>query len=273
MSFPSIDLALARRLERAEGLACAATVESRRVNQPDVGADSIDVDGTCAMFDGPASPMTQTFGLGLFDAFGARTLDRIEDFFTARGAATAHEVSAFAPTSTLSFFHQRGYVPIETSVILLCPTSASTDAETSGIRVRAIGEGEGALWARTSTRGWSSEAPEYAPFLEQLGGVIARTSGASCFLAELDGEPIAAATMHVQNGVALLAGASTIPEARGKGAQRALLRARLTFAADRGLDLAMIVTQPGSASQRNALRQGFRPVYTRVKWHRDLGGR
>jgi hypothetical protein len=77
--------------------------------------------------------------------------------------------------------------------------------------------------------------------------------------------------LTVHNGVALLAGACTIPEARRQGAQLALLHARLTFAARLGVDLAMVVTAPGSASQRNAERQGFRPVYTRAKWQRSSG--
>jgi hypothetical protein len=72
--------------------------------------------------------------------------------------------------------------------------------------------------------------------------------------------------------VALFAGASTIPRARRQGAQLALLQARLAFAAERQVELAMIVAQPGSASQRNAERQGFRPVYTRSKWQRAPGG-
>ncbi|HEY7185656.1 MAG TPA: hypothetical protein VH436_03865, partial [Vicinamibacterales bacterium] len=63
-----------------------------------------------------------------------------------------------------------------------------------------------------------------------------------------------------------------IPAARRQGAQRELLRARLAFAAAGGIELAMVVTQPGSASQRTAERQGFRPVYTRVKWQRSLDG-
>jgi GNAT superfamily N-acetyltransferase len=65
-----------------------------------------------------------------------------------------------------------------------------------------------------------------------------------------------------------IAGAWTIPEARRQGAQLALLHARLTFAANLGVDRAMVVTQPGSASHRYAERQGFRPVYTRAKWQR-----
>jgi GNAT superfamily N-acetyltransferase len=101
--------------------------------------------------------------------------------------------------------------------------------------------------------------------------VVSRARGVTCFLAELDGEPVAAGALNITNGVALLSGASTIPAARRRGAQLALLETRLAFAAARGIDLAMIVTQPGSASQRNAERRGFRPVYTRMKWQRATG--
>jgi predicted acetyltransferase len=66
--------------------------------------------------------------------------------------------------------------------------------------------------------------------------------------------------------VAVLAGACTIREYRNRGAQRALLQARLRNAAEHGCDLAMMVAAPGSASQRNAERQGFRIAYTRIKW-------
>ena len=54
--------------------------------------------------------------------------------------------------------------------------------------------------------------------------------------------------------------------ARKQGAQLALLESRLLHAAERGCDLAMICAAPGSASQRNAERHGFRIAYTRTKW-------
>jgi GNAT superfamily N-acetyltransferase len=59
-----------------------------------------------------------------------------------------------------------------------------------------------------------------------------------------------------------------MPIARGRGAQRALLAARLQYARDHGAELAMMVAAPGSASQRNAQRVGFQVVYSRVKWAR-----
>ena len=121
------------------------------------------------------------------------------------------------------------------------------------------------VWA---AEGWAADMPEARAFLESFGALLARARGVTCFVAERDGAPIATASLNVQNGIALMAGASTIPAARRQGAQQALFDARLAFARERGIELAMVVTQPGSASQRNAERRGFRPVYTRAKWMR-----
>src|SRR5262245_43534424 len=79
--FPFANLDLARRLERAEGTANARCVEARGRVSPEVGATWIAVAGAMAMFDGPASAITQTFGLGLFDDVTAADLTRIETFF------------------------------------------------------------------------------------------------------------------------------------------------------------------------------------------------
>ncbi|HEY9227692.1 MAG TPA: hypothetical protein VIP11_13635, partial [Gemmatimonadaceae bacterium] len=84
-AFPKIDLELARRLERAEAMASAAFVDARRVVQPDVGAEWTEIAGVYAMFDGASSPVTQTFGLGVFDTIGQTELDRLEAFFADRG--------------------------------------------------------------------------------------------------------------------------------------------------------------------------------------------
>jgi hypothetical protein len=271
MRYPTVDLTLARRLERAEAMANAAAVDSRRELQPDVGAEWMDAAGVYAMFDGPGSPLTQTFGLGLFQPCLAREFEQVEEFFDTRDAPTNHEVSSFAPPETLSLLGARGYTPIEASTVLVRPTSTSDSADSAAPTVRAITEDETPLWCRVAGQGWGAESAELGAFVERLGAVVAHARGVTCFLAELDGSPVAAGALNITNGVALLAGASTIAAARRRGAQLALLEARLAFAAARDIDLAMIVTQPGSASQRNAERRGFRPVYTRAKWQRTTG--
>ena len=61
-----MDHDLARRLERTEGAMCASFVAARAVLEPARGACWHDFAGTYAMYDGANSPMTQTFGLGIF---------------------------------------------------------------------------------------------------------------------------------------------------------------------------------------------------------------
>ncbi len=73
--------------------------------------------------------------------------------------------------------------------------------------------------------------------------------------------------LFVYNGVALLAGASTVPEGRRQGAQLALLNARMRYAVEHGCTIAMMGAVPGSGSQRNAEKNNFRIAYTRTKWH------
>jgi GNAT superfamily N-acetyltransferase len=269
-NFPLADLALARRLERAEALANARFVEARARLFPDLGAGWIDVAGAYAMFDGPDSPLTQTFGLGLFDPAGETELESIEAFFANRGAPTFHEVSPLTDESLTTLLADRGYRPLEVTSVLYRPIDRDitvAGSRNERIRVRTLRPGEEEMWSRTSAGGWD-EHPELTGFLMEIGRVSTAAEGSVPFLAEIDGRPVATGMLHLGDGVALLAGASTLPEARRQGAQRTLLESRLRHAAAAGCDIAMMGARPGSSSQRNAERQGFRIAYTRIKWVR-----
>lgn len=265
--YPFSDLELSRRLERTEGRANAAFVDARARLDPSGGATWTEVAGAYAMFDGVGSPLTQTFGLGLFAEAGDEDLARLEAFFEGRGAEVFHEVSPMADPALLARLSGRGYHPIELTSVLFRPTAGEpSGARTPGLTVRRTGPDEAELWAGVAAEGWASEAPELGDFMLTLGRISANAEGYHGFLAELDGEPVAAGGLSLGEGIALLAGASTVPAARRQGAQLALLEARLRFAAEQGYPLAMMAALPGSASQRNAERQGFRIAYTRTKW-------
>jgi hypothetical protein len=261
------DLALSRRLERAEAHSNASFVETRARIDPESGAQWIEVAGTYAMYDGVSSPLTQTFGLGLFDPVTAAELDRIEEFFQRRGAPVFHEVSPLADPQLLPLLGERGYRPIELSSVMFRPVGEDLPVRPGNeeVRVRIAGPDEWELWARTAAQGWN-EFPELSELMYGLGEVTVKRSDGVCFLAELNGQAIATGVLLLHEGVALLGGASTIPEGRRQGAQLALLESRLRYAAQNGCDLAMMCALPGSASQRNAERQGFRIAYTRIKW-------
>ncbi len=260
------DLDLSRRLERAEGQACLEFAEARSRLYPDSGACWIECAGAYAVFDGVDSPVTQSFGLGLFEPLLPAALNRMEGFFRDRGAAVMHEVSPLAGIATIDLLCARGYRPIELSSVLNRPVDRPGTREPSAVTVRVAAREEAALWADVSARGWAHEHSELLGFLQEFGAVAFAREHSVQFIAELDGQPGAAGTLSLHDGVALFGGASTIPELRRRGLQAALLKARMRYAFEHGYPLAMMVTEVGSQSQRNAERKGFRIAYTRTKW-------
>ncbi|MCU1237172.1 MAG: GCN5-related N-acetyltransferase [Candidatus Solibacter sp.] len=257
------DLALAKRLERAEGYACMRFAAARRRLFPESGSEWLETGGAYVVFDGVESPVTQSFGLGLFEPLSAERLREVERFFFERGAPAMLEISPFAGVPAIDLLCGRGYRPVEISNVMW-QSIEDSGAETANVRV--IGPGESVLWNDVSARGWCHEHPELAEYFRQSGAISTAREGSVCFLAEVDGQPGAAGSLCLHDGVALLAGASTVPELRRRGLQGALLRERLRYAYRVGCDLAMMVAEVGSESQRNAERKGFRIAYTRTKW-------
>jgi GNAT superfamily N-acetyltransferase len=263
------DRRLAQKLERTEARANAAFVEAHARIAPESNAEWFEVAGAYAMFDGVESPLTQTFGLGVFDEITNEELDRLEAFFRKHDAPTFHEVSPLAHASLLSLLNERGYQPIELTSVMFQPIGGEKNPArrlNPNIKTRIIETGEEKIWARIAADGWATEAEGLAEFMFQFGQISAQCANGFPFLVALDDKPISAGMLYVFDDVALLGGASSVPEGRRQGGQSALLDARLSFAAERGCRLAMMCAAPGSQSQRNAEKNGFRIAYTRTKW-------
>ena len=260
------DLALSRRLERAEGHACAQFAEARRRLWPDSPAEWVEVAGAYAVFDGVDSPVTQSFGLGIFETLSLASLKVIERFFFDRGAAAVHEVSPHAGVTAFDLLCAQNYRPIEISNVLCRGVEKPEAEDNRSVRVRLIGPEESQLFAAISARGWAQEHSELLDFLRQIGLIATARDGGLCFIGEIDGIPGAAGVLCIHDGVALFGGSATVPELRRRGLQSALLRERMRYAFDHGCDLAMMVAAPGSDSHRNAERNGFKIAYTRTKW-------
>ena len=264
MMFANLDLA--KRLEAAEAFACAQFAEARLRIDPASTSAWMKCAGATVVFDGVGAPTTQTFGIGLFEPLTPAALDEIEGFFRVRGAEVMHEVSPFAGAQVLDLLCERGYRPFEISSVLYRAVEPPPEVLSARIRVRVVGGDEAQLWSDINARGWTHEHPEFEDFVRESGVLVVARDGSPCFLAEFDGKPGAAGAMTLHEGVALFGGASTVPEMRHQGLQGALLQERMRYASEHGCDLAMMVAEAGSNSQRNAERKGFRVAYTRLKW-------
>jgi GNAT superfamily N-acetyltransferase len=84
------------------------------------------------------------------------------------------------------------------------------------------------------------------------------TNGPERYLAWINGEPVAASdAIYLPAGV-VMCGAATLPEARGKGAYRALIAARWEEGRRRGTKT--LITQAGAMSRPILARLGFEEV-------------
>ena len=260
------DLELSRRLEAAEGFACEQFAAARVRLFPECNSAWMHCAGATVVFDGIDSPITQSFGLGMQEVPTAAAMDEIEQFFFERGTAAVHEVSPMAGAATLDMLCARRYRPIEVSSVLYREVGEPVAGHPANVAVRVIGPEEAGLWSEVSARGWTHEHPEFEPFVRQMGEMCTARENCPCFLAEVDGKPGAAGVLCLHEGVALFGGSATTPELRRRGLQGALLAERMRYAVGQGCDLAMMVAEAGSNSQRNAERKGFRVAYTRLKW-------
>jgi GNAT superfamily N-acetyltransferase len=100
---------------------------------------------------------------------------------------------------------------------------------------------------------------------------VHRREGWHAFAAYDGGESVATGALFVAGDVGWFGLGATLPEARGRGAQSAILAARIDRARELGLTL--LVTETGTprdgrpgASYRNILRAGFEPSYIRPNY-------
>lgn len=227
------------------------------------------IGGATVVFDGPQSPVTQTFGLGLFEPITPETLSEIEAWFTARAAPIQHEVCPLVGVEALDLLCAHGYRPIEIASVLHQPVPKPTQPAAAH-RVDLISSDQSELWSEISARAWSQHHPDSLQMFRDLSAITANRQKTPCFLAYANEagaqQRAAAAALSIYRGVALFIGAATMTEFRRRGLQSALLAERLRHAHTAGCDLAMMVAEAGGESQRNAERNGFRIAYTRIKW-------
>ena len=86
------------------------------------------------------------------------------------------------------------------------------------------------------------------------------------FMVSVDGIPAGGGAVHIQDGIATLAGGATVPTMRGRGCQGVLLQARIDAAIEAGCELVIGRCAVGSVSQRNMERAGLETVFTKTIW-------
>ncbi len=255
-----VDLNLARRLEMAETM-LPDRVKALQRSLPE--ATSAVIAGGTAVFGSRAYPANHIVGMGLYGPVSSDDIDRVEEFYRSRGVPCEIVVAPLADASLREILAPRGYRITEFNSVLIRRLERGDLIEPSqGITIEGVTPATERLWDRVIAGGFA----EFGPLPEDLFAAFASLPDGLSFLARVDGTPAggAAGAIMRKAGIAALFGASTLPEFRGKGVQTALINRRLWEAAQQGCEYAVVSTLPGSGSQRNMERRGFRVAYTKV---------
>jgi hypothetical protein len=123
------------------------------------------------------------------------------------------------------------------------------------LRIAPVEPRDAPEFGRVSCAGWGLPPP-LVPWMAQLVG----RDRWRAYLAWDGGEPVAAGLLFLDEKLAWLGGDTTLPSARGRGAQSALIARRI---ADAGPRLVVAETLEDNESFRNCLKSGFQRAYVR----------
>ena len=258
------DAALAHRLERAEATTTARYAAAQVLLDPAAGSAVSTIGDGLAFFTGVGSPINRVVGLGTAQPVAPAHVDACEAFYAARGEPCRIDLCPGAHPPLVAILAERGYSAALSKHVFVLSLAGwdSAAAGVSTIAVRAIAPEEAELWAQTLAAAGDDGKPNLAARAIALPNP--HKPDTICFLARVGGLLAGGGALAIVDGVGICYSTAVRPAMRRQGVQRRLLDARLAYAHDRGCDLVLVQTAPGSASQRNVERCGFQLAYTKV---------
>ena len=264
--FPFVTPELSHRFESAEWLPSLSIVDRLQVEQPSLGAERREIAGGWAFYIGASSPLSHALGMGLRGPVTSSDIDLVESLYRGRQPYCEIVVSPYADRSLVTLLGERGYTITEWNSVLVHTLTDVPERDSREAEVRRVLPQDAQLWAEVVSASFS----DIAQVPPELFMPIAQAEEALCFLAYIDGQPVGGGggSLFPELGIAPIFGAATMKPFRNRGVQTALLRARLREAQHSGCEYAVICTEPGTVSQHNAERNGFRVAYTKCAMQR-----
>jgi ribosomal protein S18 acetylase RimI-like enzyme len=265
-------IALAQRIDAAEARLSESLGRAAIRTEPEGVAFVDAIGGGVAVYTGPASPMNKMIGAGFDGVPSEAELGDVEEKFRQRSAPLQAEVATLADPGFVAELTRRGYILQNFENVMGGVIRAAEGKGPAGIAIEVMGDESAEAWLDAALTGFMHPdgkgvpADELPPreAMEAAMRPFASVQGFIRYGAWIDGQLAGVASLRMDDGLAQLCGAATIPAFRRRGVQAALLRRRLADSVDAGCDLAVLTVQPGSTSQENGHRQGFALLYTRA---------
>jgi GNAT superfamily N-acetyltransferase len=262
-----LDAADSRRMEAAEEYGALRYAQALSAERS--GPAWEEFCGGHLVFVAKGAPVGRAHALGFAGRITPEDIEHVEKFYFDRECEAQVDVSPYADPSLFESLNARGFQVAEFNQTLARwlepkPKPEERFAPPKGVEIRRIHPGEAEAWSSMLAKIFFP--PETVAQFERMFLPWAMPEHLLSLAAFVDGRMVGGAggLLVPEYRMAGLFGAGTQPEYRGRGLQQAFLRERLRIAQQSGCDLAVTLTMPGTTSQRNAERAGFRAAYTKV---------
>lgn len=194
------------------------------------------------------------------------SLDSILDFYQSRNRTPLFEiVPSRADQKLLQALSTRGFYQSGFHTSLYIAPSAMESEAPASIIIKELQEDQVEEYARIHCRG-TGLPDDGIPHVAANNKALFNRPGWKFFMAYSGMEAAAAGVMYVENGLASLTFAATLPEYRNQGFQQALLKRRIQEAKRMNCRLAVSQCAFLSQSHRNMERVGMKIGYVRASW-------
>jgi GNAT superfamily N-acetyltransferase len=276
-----VDRALARRFESAEEMPQVHHAHADQRMRPHIGSAVEPIAGGHMIFAGLGSPIGRAVGMGFDRPVTEADFEELENFYYSRKAPSQLDYCPLTDISLLEIARKRGYGIVELNNVLarkLDPSETFPPGPV-GFTIRPGKSEEALAFSSIVRQSFFPDGGESAGFDEMMAPLFA-FPGAITFVAEAnEGEAASAENGTLvatgagliipEHRIVALFGAGTLKPYRGRGLQTAILQRRLEVAVQAGCEFAVIVTQGGTTSMRNAERLGFTLAYSKATLIKD----
>ncbi|MFD6443861.1 GNAT family N-acetyltransferase [Promicromonospora sp. NPDC060204] len=217
----------------------------------------------------PFDYWSKALGFGFAEPVTHDLVDRVVAFYREQGTPTAvlQVAPSVLPPDWAQIQEAHGLQAAGSWLKLAAPIGDVRAEARTDLRVGPVGEADAHEWASVVSRAFGMEIPAMVAMLAES----VRHPAATPFAA-WDGDTIVAgANLYVHGTVASLNSGATLPDHRGRGAQSALIAARLAAARAAGAGWVVAETgapAPGEVNQSlaNLQRAGLQVRYARQNW-------
>lgn len=259
-----INRKLAARLEKIDAAHSAAYALQRQDIDPLVQPVVQKIGEGTAIYGGDNLPINRVIGLGVTSPVSDTIIAEVSDFYAKLNATPHIDFCPLADGSLLTQLRQSDYKPTQLFTMLVRQLPATEYAPPDS-EAHVAPADDMQLWTQTVSQGiiGTDEIPE-----DDVNPIFARIAfmrpDVYCHIAYINGVPAGAGAIAIQDEVAVFFAVSTRTHFRRKGIQANLMKARLDLATEKGCELAMGLAIPGSTSERNLQRGGFKIAYTKM---------